>query len=182
MKRLVSRVSELPDISVCHEKNTSFPVTIAPSVSAKRRIGTAISASFASPSSMPSRAVERLVITPRRLGSVATGPKNGWAWMSCAVIVSTSDSGKKSNPLWSKKEPPSGWRTERNSPTSRLNSAESSPALLAAISGVAPSTTTTIRSVRFGNAFSKSALFSRHGRSAEIKSRLSVVMAKCCST
>ncbi len=121
---------------------------------------------------------ERLFITPRRLGSAASGPRKGWAVMTLLVVVSTSFRDSSIRPFWAKNGPPSGRRTVLATSLRWASRSAMPAAACSASSGVRPSITTTIWSVFWGKAASTAASFWRQAVLGEISCAVSVVMAK----
>ena len=131
-----------------------------------------------SPAAMPWAPRVRVPISPRRLGSAASGPRKACWEMSCSVVLASSSVDRNRSPLRSKNGPLSGWRTLRSRSSCGPSACASRSDASAARSGVSPSMTTSIRSVRCGKALSRAASFRRQGTSAAIRRAVSVLIEK----
>ncbi len=123
-------------------------------------------------------AVSMAFMTPRRLGSAASGPRKPWAAISWFRVDCTSERGSSSSPSLWKKGPPFGRRTLMNRPDWACSAWVSRPAADSASSGVWPSITTAVTSSFCGKAEAMRALFWRHFSLGEISAAVSVDMAK----
>ena len=129
---------------LCQEKKAGLPDSICSSASARREAGDCRSCTEAWPAASPVAKVDRVLISPRRLGSDASGPRNGWALISLAMLAFTSAVDRNSRPLWRQKGVASGRWIELNSGPSLPSRSASAAADSSASSGVLPSITTTI--------------------------------------
>ncbi len=145
MRRLGAMLA-LPwaDISDSQEKNTDLPACVF-SVASARPLSSG-SSLFRSvcPPVTPCISVVTPSAMPRRLGSAARGPSTGWAAISWLVVSDTSWRDRKSRPFWAKNGPPSGRRTPLAMSFRLEILSARAAAAVSAISGVAPSITTTI--------------------------------------
>ena len=160
-----------PATSVRHEKKAGWPATAFSNVAASAVIGGSMSWSVAWPRLIPSRMLEMAVRTPRRLGSAASGAKEGLRLHE--------------RPSWLPRLPPSTAATARcDRKTGRRRGVarcgkgrafRAAPRRVvwprrSASSGVAPSTTTMVRLLNCGNAASNASSCWRHSNFVEISS------------
>src|SRR6185312_11980370 len=177
MKRRSSFCSAFSPVSrVSQESRRRSPASAA--LAAWSTAVKAVSMPLASrpPCAAPCAARSSASNTPRRLGSAASVPINGCAWMIWSAKSCTFCLERNSRPFCLKKLPPSGRRTLLNRSVSPASRADSAVAASSASSGVRASTSTASRSTFCGNAFSSFCCCSRHGRFELISLPTSVSM------
>ena len=180
MKRRSSRgAGTLPVNKLCHEKAGTCSATTASNASANPANGCASCSTIAGSCSTPSNISDSESISPRSVGSAAKVPSRGCAAINCCVVRATSAVDSNRRPARSKNGPPSGRHTARYLPGWLDNRRARVFVASSASSGVAPSTTTAIRSARCGKAASKTRSRLRQARSSPISLALSVSIAMC---
>ena len=164
--------------NVRQEKKAGRPAAASSNVFEKAVIVGWMSCSDTSPCLRPCSMSVRTTKAPRKLGSAVSRARRGAARMRPLVAASTSADGRNSNPSRSKKGPPSGHRTVLKRSCLSCRAAVRRFAASSASSGVAPSTTTMVRLLYWGNAASKASPLCLQSSCFEISWEVSAVIAK----